>query len=75
MHEEQLAFVREVQELLDAVDTPGLDRENAFAGRWDDVFDGALLIVLPLISSLHASNQVQIRARRILGTWDDKHYT
>lgn len=73
--EEQLAFVREVEELLDAAGTPGLDRENAYAGRWDDVFDGELLIVLPLISSLHASIQLQITSQRILGTWDDKHYT
>ncbi len=38
---------REVQELLDAAGTPGLDQDASFAIRWDDdVFDGAVLIVL-----------------------------
>jgi hypothetical protein len=72
---EQLAFVRQVEELLDAAGAPGLDREKAFAGRWDDdLFGGALLIVLPLASSLHASIQLQMTSSQILGTWDDKHY-
>jgi hypothetical protein len=38
------------------------------------LFDGALLIVLPLASSPHASIQLQMTPTMILGAWDDKHY-
>ena len=38
------------------------------------LFDGALIILLPLSSSPHASIQMQVTPTTILGTWDDKHY-
>jgi hypothetical protein len=37
------------------------------------LFGGALLTVLPLASSPHASIQLQTTPTKILGTWDDKH--
>jgi len=71
--EEQVAFVAEVRGLLDAAHTPGLDREHSAAFQVAELFDGALLIVLPLTSSPHASIQLRVTATLILGTWDDKH--
>jgi hypothetical protein len=71
---EQVAFVAEVGQLLDAAGTPGLDREHSDAFSLTELFDGALLIVLPLVSSPHASIQLQVSPTMILGTWDDKHY-
>jgi hypothetical protein len=71
---EQVAFVAEVRDLLDAAGTPGLDRVHSDALNVAELFDGALLIVLPLASSPHASIQLQMTPTTILGTWDDKHY-
>lgn len=71
---DQVAFVDEVRELLDAAGTPGLDREKSDAFNVAELFDGAVIILLPLSSSPHASIQMQIRSTTILGTWDDKHY-
>lgn len=70
---EQAAFATEVRGLLDAAGAPGLDREHADAFNVAELFEGALLIVLPLISSPHASIQLQMTSTMILGTWDDKH--
>jgi hypothetical protein len=71
---EQVAFVAEVRELFDAAAAPGLDREHSDAFNVAEVFDGAVLIVLPLANSPHASIQLQVTPTMIFGTWDDKHY-
>ena len=71
---DQLAFVQQVRELFDAAGAPGLDRENADAGIWRELLDGALLIVLPLTSASHACIQLQMTSQMILGAWEDKHY-
>jgi hypothetical protein len=61
------------RDLLDAAGTPGLDRDQADAFNVAELYNGALLIVLPLASSPHASIQLQVTPTTILGTWDDKH--